>query len=81
MDLIKKIWPTPFKIEKGNLASFLIQLIIFIVITAVAGVVIGLLSGIPIIGIVFAIVGSLLGLYTLVGIVLCILNFLGVKLA
>ena len=81
MDLIKKLWPTPFKIEKGNLASFLIQLLIFIVITTVVGVLIGVLAGIPILGIIFWIVGGLMELYTIVGIVLCILNFLGVELA
>ena len=29
MDMLKKLWPTPFKIERKNLSSFLIQLIIF----------------------------------------------------
>ena len=80
MDLIKKLWPTPFNIKKGNLASFLIQLIIFIVITAVVGVLIGVLSGVPIVGILFWIVGGLMEIYTIVGIVLCILNFLGVQM-
>ena len=80
MDFLKTLWPTPFKIKKGDLASFLIQLIIFIVITAVVGVLIGLLSTVPIIGIIFWIIGSLIELYTIVGIVLCVLNFLGVKL-
>ncbi len=80
MDMIKKLWPTPFKIEKGNLASFLIQLIIFLVITAVVGVLIGVLSSIPVLGVIFWIVGSLMEIYTLTGIVLCILNFLGVQM-
>jgi hypothetical protein len=80
MDLIKKLWPTPFNIKKGNLASFLIQLIIFIVITAVVGVLIGVLSGIAIIGVIFWIVGGLMEIYTIVGIVLCTLNFRGVQM-
>lgn len=75
MDLIKKIWPTPFKIKEGSVGSFLIQLIIFLVLTALLGVLIGILSGIPIVGVIFAIVGSLMGVYTLVGVVLCILKF------
>ena len=78
--MLEKIWPTPYKIKKGNLVSFLIQLIIFIVITAVVGVLIGVLSAIPILGIIFWIVGALLEIYTIVGIVLCVLNFLGVEL-
>ena len=33
---------------------------------------------IPIIGIIFALLGSLIELYSLVGIILCVLNFLGI---
>lgn len=78
MDFLKKLWPTPFKIEKGNVASFIVQLIIFILVTAVMGVLIGVLSAIPIVGVIFAILGSLIGLYTLIGVVLCILVFVDV---
>ena len=77
MDLLRKIWPTPFKIEKGNIASFLIQLIIFLVIVAVVGWLIALLAALPIIGIIFGLIGSLIGVYNIVGIVLCVLKFLG----
>ncbi len=77
MDILRKLWPTPYKIKKGNLASFLIQLIVFLVICAVVGVLIGVLRGIPIVGIIFAIAGSLMGLYSLIGIILCILKFIG----
>ena len=78
MDLLKKIWPTPFKIEKKNLTSFLVQLIIFVVICAVVGVLFGVLGAIPILGIIFWILGSLLEIYSIVGIVLCVLVFLDV---
>jgi len=78
MDMLKKFWPTPFKIEAKNVASFVVQLIIFVVVCAVAGILIGVLAGIPIIGIIFSIIGSLLELYSLIGIVLCILKFLDI---
>lgn len=78
MDLLKTIWPTPFKIERKNLSSFLIQLIIFIVVCAVVGILIGVLSAIPILGVIFWILGSLLELYSFIGIVLCVLVFLDV---
>jgi len=77
MDMLKKLWPTPFKIKKGNLASFLIQLIIFLVVVAVVGWLIGLLAHLPIVGIVFSLLGSLIGIYNLVGIILCVLRFIG----
>ncbi len=78
MDLLKKIWPTPFKVEKGNIVSLLIQLVIFLVICALVGWLIGLLAGIPVIGIIFSLLGSLMEIYGLVGIVLCILKFLDI---
>lgn len=75
MDFLKTLWPTPFKIKPKNVGSFLIQLIIFIVAVAIAGLLIGLLGGIPVVGWAFRIIGSLLGIYNIVGIVLCILVF------
>ena len=75
MEFLKTLWPTPFKIKPKNLASFLIQLLIFVVIVAGVGILIGVLSGIPIVGWLFGIVGSLIGIYNIVGIVLCILVF------
>lgn len=78
MDLIKTLWPTPFKIERKNPVSFVIQLIIFLVICAVVGILIGVLSSIPIVGVIFWIVGSLMEIYSIVGVILCILVFLDV---
>jgi len=78
MDFLKKFWPTPFKIEKKNLTSFVVTLIIFILACAVVGVLIGVLARFPIIGIIFSIIGALFELYGAVGIVLCILKFIGV---
>ena len=75
MDLLKKIWPTPFKIEKGNVTSLVIQLVIFLVICVVLGFLIGILALIPIIGLIFGLVGSLMGIYSLVGIILCLLVY------
>ena len=77
MDTLKKLWPTPFKIKEKDIASFLIQLIIFLVICAVAGAVIGLLAKIPLLGLIFSIIGALVEVYGLVGIVLCVLKFIG----
>ena len=78
MSFLKSLWSTPFRVEKGNVVSFLIQLVIFIVICAVVGWLISLLAGIPVIGVIFSILGGLMELYGLVGIVLCILRLIGV---
>ncbi len=77
MDTLKKLWPTPFKIKEKDIASFIIQLVIFLVICAVIGWLISILAGIPIIGIIFSLLGAIVEIYGLVGIVLCVLKFIG----
>ena len=77
MDFLKKVWPTPFKITEKDVVSFVIQLIIFIVVCAVVGFLIGILAALPLIGIIFSILGGLVELYGFIGIILCILKFLG----
>lgn len=76
MDLIKKIWPTPFKVKKGDVVSLVIQLVILLLICVVGGFVIGLLSGLPLIGWLFSLIGGLIDLYGLIGIILSILKFI-----
>ena len=78
MDFLKKVWPTPFKIEKGNLSSFLVRLILLVVVCAVIGILIGVLARIPVVGILFSLVGSLVELYSIVGVVLCFLVYFDV---
>ncbi|MBQ8541026.1 MAG: hypothetical protein IJ435_06075 [Clostridia bacterium] len=78
MDMLKKLWPTPFKIAEKNVVSFLVQLVIFVVICAVVGWLVSVLAGVPVLGIVFSLVGALLEIYGLVGIILCVLKFIGI---
>ena len=59
MDLLKKYWPTPFKIKEKDITSFVVQLIIFVVACAVVGILIGVLASIPVIGIIFGLLPSL----------------------
>ncbi|MBR6825851.1 MAG: hypothetical protein IKM59_04810 [Oscillospiraceae bacterium] len=77
MDLLKKLWPIPFAIQKGDVVSLVVRLVIFLIACTVVGWLIGFLAGIPILGIIFGLVGSLLEIYSIVGIVLCVLKFLG----
>ncbi len=77
MDFFRKLWPTPFRIQRGNLISFLVQLLIFVLVCAIAGFIIGILAKLPIVGFVFAFLGSLMELYGGIGAVLCILKFFG----
>jgi uncharacterized membrane protein len=74
MDILKKIFPLSWAYTK-DVANLIIGILIYIVGGAIAGAVIGFLSAIPVIGLVFGLVGSLIGIYSLAGIVLQILVF------
>ena len=78
MDFLKTLWPTPFKVKEKDAKSLVVQLIIFIVLIALFSIGIGILINFPIIGPIFGIVGGLIDLYSLIGIVLCVVNFFGV---
>lgn len=76
MDILKKVFPTAFKAT--DVKPLIISLIIYVLIDIVCGFVIGLLAKIPILGIIFSLLGSIVGLYALVGVVLSILVFVKV---
>ena len=76
MESIKKFFPIAFKATE--LKPFIISIVVFCLIDLVCGFVIGLLAKIPLIGILFSILGAVIGLYALIGIVLSILVFVKV---
>lgn len=86
MELIQKIWPYSFKVEQKNVSSLVVNIIVWVVAAFVAGLILWLASAltgwIPVIGglvgIVVGIVGGVIELYATVGIVLAVLNFVGV---
>ena len=78
MDFLRQWWPTPFKIKKANLVSFIVQLLIFVLICAVIGWLMGILGKIAIVGFIFRIIGWFMEIYGFVGIILCIGKFLGI---
>ena len=73
MDILKKYWPHAFKATELN--NLIITLIIYILVDVVCGVVISLLAKLPIVGVLFGVIGTLVGIYALAGIVLAILIF------
>lgn len=76
MDTLKRFFPNAFKANEVN--NFIVALIIYVVIDVVCGAIIGLLAKIPLIGIVFSLLGTVVGLYALIGIILSILVFVKV---
>ena len=86
MEILKKFWPYSFKVEKKNVSSLVVNLIVWVVGAFIAGVILWLataLTGwIPVVGalvgIIVGIIGSAVELYSLIGIVLAILVFVDV---
>lgn len=76
METLKKYFPLSFR--GTDVPALIVSIIIYLVIDIVCGVVIGILALLPIIGFVFALLGSLVGLYALAGIVIAILYFVKV---
>lgn len=76
MDILKKFFPNAFKATETT--PFIVALIIYVLIDVVCGAVIGFLATIPLIGIIFSLVGAVVGLYALIGIILSILVFVKV---
>lgn len=73
MGFLKKIWPFSFDTENVN--NLILKAIIYTVIAVIMAVVMSTLKSVPIIGILFAIIGTIVELYTVIGLVLLFLTF------
>lgn len=81
MEILKKIWPTPFKVQQKDTQPFVVQLIVYFLIGAVVSIVLGVVGGV--VGIawlsaIFSVVSGIVDLYCTAAIALCILRFVGV---
>ena len=73
MDMLKKIFPDAFRAKEVN--SFIVTLLIYGIGSFLIGLVLSLLAKLPLVGIIFSLIGYVVGLYALVGIVLAVLVF------
>jgi len=74
MDLLKKLFPLSFKCA-DTVANLVIGILIYVVAGAGAGVLLGWLSLIPLVGLIFSLISTVLGIYCLAGIVIEVLLF------
>ncbi len=77
MDL-KKIFPFSYKVT-SDVTTLVIAIAIYVVASAVWGVVCTILNIIPFMGIITGIIGAVLWVYCIIGIVLSILEYLNAK--
>ncbi len=77
MDMLKKLFPYSFQC-KGDMKKMLITVLAYLVINFVVGLVLGIFGAIPVLGLVFDLVGWIVGMYFLIAIVLVILDYFNV---
>lgn len=74
---MKNLFPLSFK-WASSLVSMLIGVVIYIVVGAVAGLAIGFIGAMPIIGIIAWVLGLAVDVYVVVGIIVLVLAYLKV---
>ena len=76
MEKLETYFPLNKSVKSGDIQSLVIAIVIYVVIAAVLGVLLGFLSAIPVLGIIFSIVSTLVWIYEVVGIVLAIMTYI-----
>ena len=73
MDFLKKMFP--FSLNMDAVKKLVITIILYVVASTVVGFLLGLLSNIPVVGLLVNLISYLFGLYCTGGIVVAILVF------
>ncbi len=73
MEILKKLFPLSFQAQ--DMAQLIIYCLIYIVAGTILGFVIGLLSKIPILGLIFTLIASLVGIYIAAGLIILFLYY------
>ncbi len=71
--MLSKIFP--FSTRSNTVGGLIVSIAVYIVCGAVAGIIIGLLAKMPIIGFIFGLVGGIVDLYCLCGIIISVLIY------
>lgn len=74
MELLKKYFPYSFT-EKKDVVALVINVLLYLVVGALIGLVIKIFAFVPILGWIIGIAGGLVDLYILVGVVLSCLDY------
>ena len=76
MSTLRKLFPRSFAVN--SLSSLITTILVYVILNAVLGFVVGILSKIMLVGFVFSVLGGCLGVYFTAAIVVAILRFLNV---
>lgn len=73
MEFLKKVWP--FSFETKDVTNLVVKAILYVLFLTVASVLMGVLSNVAVINVIFYVLGSLVDLYVLVGLVVLFLSY------
>lgn len=76
MNKLTPFFPINNTVKSGNIVSLVIAIVVYVVVAAILGVLLGFVGGIPVVGMIVRIVGTLIWIYEVVGIILAILTFI-----
>ena len=77
MEKFKSFFPLSF-MEKKDMTALVINILIHLIVGVVIGVAVAALLHIPVVNIIVGTLSSLIGLYLTIGIILSVLNYLGI---
>ncbi len=75
MDIIRKVFP--YSLGAKEIKEVVIKILVYLVVGVVVGFFIGILTKIPLLGLIFSLVGAVVDLYCFVGIVIAVLDYIG----
>jgi len=73
MEFLKKVWP--FSFETKDVTNLVVKAILYVLFLTVASILMGVLSNVPVVNVIFYVLGSLVDLYVLVGLVVLFLSY------
>ena len=76
MDMIRKVFP--YSLGAKDVKELVIKILVYLVAGVIVGALIGILAKIPVLGLIFSLVGAVVDLYCFVGIILAILDYMKV---
>ena len=74
--MLKTLFPLSNNIK--DLSTLIFRIIIFVVMDIICGTVIGLFASLPVVGVIFATVGFIVGVYFLASILVAVLDYAGI---
>ena len=77
MKMLKPFFPLAFG-EKKEIVALVIDILIHIIVDVLAGLAIGILGDLPLIGWAFALIGGIIDLYIMASLVLTILDYMNI---